>query len=349
MGTALDTTSDKCSVSVLNSCDASYTLSGNLCSKSITCATPGVFNNVTDKCDAGLITACNVPGFVFDVANGVCQKSADCGFATLNTYSNKCIASQLENCSGWSWDGTTNDCHAPPTCETGTYNPATNRCENVASECGTYTWNPVSNQCTLDAVCKQDISFPLNNTIQLNGNLDICISDAVHNCVTGTTYNGLPIIKCEAVPVCNGAVQYDPVSNQCVVSADCPYGSQYACMANPLAGGKMQCSPYACNDIANAINTGARACTGGSCKTMNANMIIDPMLYKKHGITTVPAFVYVKGLQMTNPDMSEGYNANLSNSGESVRIYGDASLKYILGKLAEAAGSNNLDKLARML
>jgi type-F conjugative transfer system pilin assembly protein TrbC len=85
------------------------------------------------------------------------------------------------------------------------------------------------------------------------------------------------------------------------------------------------------------------------CEMLKAEVIVDPLLYRRYGITQVPSFVYVKGIKSSNPDMSEGDLKNLSTLGDVYKVAGDASLKYVLSKIADEAQSGQLDKISRRL
>lgn len=88
--------------------------------------------------------------------------------------------------------------------------------------------------------------------------------------------------------------------------------------------------------------------TSGTCKMLQANIIVDPLLYRRYGVTSVPTFVYANGINKSNPDMSEGDALN-ARVGTTFKIAGDASLKYIMGRLASASGSDPLGTLANGL
>src|SRR6185369_13187227 len=97
-----------------------------------------------------------------------------------------------------------------------------------------------------------DGGYALSNTAAYSSTLDECVSDAQHTCPAGTTYNGLPIEKCEAVPICTGDGIYNPTVHGCFLGLNtCPLGTQYPCMDNQ---GTMQCSPNQCF-IAGAAGT----------------------------------------------------------------------------------------------
>lgn len=86
-----------------------------------------------------------------------------------------------------------------------------------------------------------------------------------------------------------------------------------------------------------------------SCGMMGVDLVVDPLLFRKYGISSVPAFVYVKGLKMSNPDMSEGSDDNIAQDGEPYHLSGDASLKYIMRRMAESSGSQSLRAMEKYL
>lgn len=76
------------------------------------------------------------------------------------------------------------------------------------------------------------------------------------------------------------------------------------------------------------------------CEMYGVKILIDPFLFRKYGITKVPAVVYVKGVQ--NPEgLSEGLNSvKINNFWVS---YGDVSLDYHLKLIEEKSGRKILN------
>lgn len=65
-----------------------------------------------------------------------------------------------------------------------------------------------------------------------------------------------------------------------------------------------------------------------------AQVWIDPLLFKRYGIKEVPCFVYVKGLGLHNPELSEGLDRNISTTPSIVRkSCGDWAMEYHFRKL----------------
>ena len=80
------------------------------------------------------------------------------------------------------------------------------------------------------------------------------------------------------------------------------------------------------------------------CAMLPANLVVDPLLYRRYAIDRVPAVVFATGVKAENPGLSEGdiKNADVTNS---YTLYGDASLEYILQAIGQESGSSSLKKL----
>jgi conjugal transfer mating pair stabilization protein TraN len=76
----------------------------------------------------------------------------------------------------------------------------------------------------------------------------LCETGATVTCPTGTGYTALPVGECQAIPVCSGSGTFDPIQHTCIMSTNCPYGSQYTCMEY---NGSYQCSTNQCFNPAN--------------------------------------------------------------------------------------------------
>jgi len=227
--------------------DGSTPVNG-VCQANSTC-TDGTLDGVNDVCYYAA-TACE-DGWSYDSATDQCMQAPTCAGGILDTVSDQCV---LEIGSSSCPDGYTQDpssgiCYTAPICTSGTYVQVSNRCESaVTRSCGaTYTWDAVVGKCVHAPTCPADPNYSLSSTIAYSPNLDKCISQAMHTCPGGTTWATLPIGKCEAAPICDGAVYYDATANQCLISAACPYGPQFTCMQNPNSG-VFQCSPNPCID-----------------------------------------------------------------------------------------------------
>ncbi|MRR07469.1 MAG: hypothetical protein EG828_11110 [Deltaproteobacteria bacterium] len=83
---------------------------------------------------------------------------------------------------------------------------------------------------------------------------------------------------------------------------------------------------------------------GEQCSMVNANVLVDPILFRRYGITQVPATVYAKGVRVNIPEQSEG-NEDVS-VGSFWTVYGDAALAFNLEKIRQASGSVSLTRLS---
>jgi len=242
---SLNTSLDTCQQSFSLVCPGGYNLNGSTCQQTPACSTGGSYSASLNLCDGGS-NVCALPT-ILDTTSDVCYQAASCGAGGLNTVSNKCEASATVNCGGWTWDVSAGICHSSPVCSSGIYNAVANECQAaITRNCGYYTWDSSAFKCTQSVVCPKDAAYSLNSTIQFDPRLDICVSDTEHNCSTGLTWNGLPVVKCEAVPVCTGDGIYNPEKNSCFEGLNtCPLGTQYTCMNYD---GENRCSPNACVD-----------------------------------------------------------------------------------------------------
>ncbi len=238
---------DMCQASVTSTCPSGFTKSGNICFRETSCASPGSYSSVQDQCLSAVDRICGT-GFTYDGSSGICWAGPGCGGGTFNKSSDRCEAAATVNCGSWSWDGTDQVCYSPAICDLGVYNPSANECRAaITRNCGSYLWNEAETKCTQGVQCpNQDPSFPISSTIAFSPDLDICVSNAQHDCPTGYAYTGLPVSMCEAAISCPGG-PYDPERNQCEDKDACPLGSQYACLGEQ---GSSQCSPNPCFDLA---------------------------------------------------------------------------------------------------
>lgn len=88
--------------------------------------------------------------------------------------------------------------------------------------------------------------------------------------------------------------------------------------------------------------------SGGKCALFNTGITLDPLLFRRYGIEQVPAVVYVPSLSVIDAAMSEGKEENVK-IGEYYKIYGDASLEYILETIQKETKSASLDGLLKTL
>ncbi len=243
-GGGLNATRDTCEMAYTLACPGGgYTLNGSTCQAAPSCASGGSYNAGIDLCDAGA-NVCAAP-LLLDPGVDRCYQPAGCSGGTLNTATDRCEATATVNCGSMSWDETARVCYSPPVCDLGAYDAAANECRAmVARNCGTYGWSAAQGKCTRQIVCPTDAGYLLNNTVAYAPTLHECVSDTRHDCPAGTTWNSLPVLKCEAVPVCTGDGIYNTTLHTCFLGMNtCPLGTQYACMNN---NGTMQCSPNQC-------------------------------------------------------------------------------------------------------
>ena len=241
-GGGLNTTSDKCEMAYSLTCPGGYTLNVSTCQAAPICATGGSYNTAINLCSS---TASVCSAGTLDTSLDVCYQSAGCAGGTLNVARDKCEAASTPTCGTYTFDSTNTICYSSPVCDLGAYQTVRDRCEaSVTRNCGTYTWDATAVKCLQNVTCPTSTPF----TTSLATDIDRCVGAPDHVCSTGLTWNGLPVMQCEAVPICNGAIYYDPVANQCLQSLGCPYGSTYTCMQNTK--GVYQCSPYDCVNAA---------------------------------------------------------------------------------------------------
>jgi type-F conjugative transfer system pilin assembly protein TrbC len=84
------------------------------------------------------------------------------------------------------------------------------------------------------------------------------------------------------------------------------------------------------------------------CETFSSNLEIDPLLFRKYGITSVPAVVYARGVRIADPGQSEGYDKNVKVS-DYYAVYGDASLEYAIRAFHKETKSPSLEGMIRKL
>ncbi len=80
------------------------------------------------------------------------------------------------------------------------------------------------------------------------------------------------------------------------------------------------------------------------CRTHGAEVIIDPLLFRRYRIEKAPAFVYVPSVALADTQMSEGAANNNGISGHYV-VYGDVSLGYAVRLFLRERKSPGLERL----
>ncbi len=71
------------------------------------------------------------------------------------------------------------------------------------------------------------------------------------------------------------------------------------------------------------------SCDSEDCQVYKANIIIDPTLFSRYRVEAVPAFVYVRGVSVKDPYMTEGVDYNATYRDYAV-LTGDISIEYAL-------------------
>lgn len=295
---------DVCQQSYSLTCPSGYTLNGTTCQASPPCTTGGSYNAALDLCDGGS-NVCSSP-LALDPSVDKCYQAASCSGGTLNAASDKCEAAATVNCGAFTWDGASQVCYSPPVCSLGAYNATANECRaTVTRNCGSYGWSSTQGKCTWQIVCPKDGSFSLSSTVAYSPTLDECVSDTQHDCPAGTTYNGLPIEKCEAVPICTGDGIYNATVHSCFLGMNtCPLGTQYTCMDN---NGTMQCSP---NQCFTAGTSGTEETT-----TIDESMMQDDGQRDQDGNCLDQLYVFNgKGSRCRPPGLTVGYINNCCES-----------------------------------
>jgi conjugal transfer pilus assembly protein TrbC len=84
------------------------------------------------------------------------------------------------------------------------------------------------------------------------------------------------------------------------------------------------------------------------CDVFDANLQVDPLLFRRYGITSVPAFVYVRGVSRQDPVLSEGLET-AAHVGAFYSVRGDASLGYVLDTIRQETGSASIISLIAVL
>lgn len=259
-GGGLNTSLDKCEKSFAYTCPASYTPVGSVCQAAPFCYSPGFYHTGDNLCD-GNTTVCSAG--LLDASVDRCYQDAWCNDGVLDTTIDKCVDNGCAtydasgNCveigsggsacpAGYSQDPATGICYIPDICGPGAYNAAAGNCQaSIVNDCSTYNFDAGLNKCIHAAQCPGPVDA---GSLNYSTQLDVCVAAANHTCASGLTWSTVPVSKCEAIPVCAGAIFYDPSQNSCFMSAGCPYGTDYTCMPN--AQGTYQCSPYECVNVA---------------------------------------------------------------------------------------------------
>lgn len=247
---SLDMAADVCSIANTLSCPSGFTLNGLVCWQNPTCQVGGTYSPSIQKCDGGN-NVCPV-SWTLDTNTDLCYQDVSCPGGVFDLGNDKCTTTGSGTCpasGAYTFETSTELCVSQPVCSPGSYDPNFNTCKMaIIPDCGTYAQDPATGVCYQAVSCPTDPTFSLNSTIAFAPSINMCASDAEHKCVSDTAYNGLPVQKCEAVPICAGAVKYDPVTHSCYMGQDtCPLGSQYTCMTGNT-GSVPRCSANVCGN-----------------------------------------------------------------------------------------------------
>ncbi|WP_457641321.1 conjugal transfer protein TraN [Persephonella sp.] len=236
--------------------DGSTPVNG-VCIANPSCPSGGNFDGAADVCWLNATQTCPT-GTTLNTTLNKCIADPICSSgSSLDTVNDVCWIAYTPSCpTGWSYDAANSICYQSITCDF-VYNPTRDRCEaTLGKDCGTYTYSSTEDLCIKDISCPTDLNFSLNNTITYDTSLDVCLSEAVHICPSGTSYtytwNSTPINKCELIPICLNGV-YNPQNDLCYLGDfTCPLGSQYQCVT--MSDGKNYCSDLFCGDAQYANN-----------------------------------------------------------------------------------------------
>jgi len=247
-----------------DSCPSGGTLVGATCSSIVetnpTCPGGNFQDNGVsgDVCWANYTPSCP-SGMTYDAGAGSCTIAPTCSNGLLDGGADKCFQASSDGCaSGYSLSG--GICIVEPAvavCAPGVYDPTAGACRaTIARDCGDqgYLWNSATSKCELPPQCPSDPTFSLDSTRIYSPPINQCIENPEHSCITGTAYNGIPVVKCEAVPVCSFGV-YNPQTGLCYNNQQtCPIGdfpcSQLSGDATMASSGApmLYCTPNPCSN-----------------------------------------------------------------------------------------------------
>lgn len=84
------------------------------------------------------------------------------------------------------------------------------------------------------------------------------------------------------------------------------------------------------------------------CERAPVPIQVDPLVFRRYGVTEVPAFVYARNLNVRDPMMSEGAEVNAAGSDSCV-VFGDVSLEYAVEAILRETKSPFLEALSKKL
>lgn len=71
------------------------------------------------------------------------------------------------------------------------------------------------------------------------------------------------------------------------------------------------------------------------------NIQIDPLIFRAYSIDSVPSIVYANGLELMDPEQSEGWSEN-AKIKDAYIIHGDVSLKYAVESIYQRTGDKRV-------
>lgn len=89
------------------------------------------------------------------------------------------------------------------------------------------------------------------------------------------------------------------------------------------------------------------SCTlNAECRMRQVNLVVDPLLFRRHAIDRVPAVVFAQGVKSGDAALSEGDMKNTSATA-TYTFFGDASLEYILEMISRESGAATLKYISQ--
>jgi len=84
------------------------------------------------------------------------------------------------------------------------------------------------------------------------------------------------------------------------------------------------------------------------CDAYSLDVLVDPLLFRRYGITTVPAMVYVPDISVADEGQSEGIEGNAQVT-DFHKMEGDVSLEYFLEEILKDGPNKSVDSLLAAL
>jgi type-F conjugative transfer system pilin assembly protein TrbC len=103
-------------------------------------------------------------------------------------------------------------------------------------------------------------------------------------------------------------------------------------------------------DFSSRVLARDRSCDArkDQCDLYRANLQVDPLLFRRYGVSVVPTVVYARGVQRLDAAMSEGLNDVATVSGFHA-IRGDVSLEYLLESIRSETKSASIEAVLAAL